>query len=222
METILQIFHNIENSKILITTPSNSGANLICEILLRHHNFGQTDLVRLHSYNASLKGKDNISNAIAKHSALLDTTYPGVVRDEFSDDESAESSIDRVCFLSDVQNFRIVITTCAMMGCMQSRPDAAVAYSHVFIDEAGQCTEPQALIPIDFLDRSNGQIVLAGDPKQLGPVVFSLSAKQYSLGKSLLSRIIELPIYEEKYDVRIMLYDIFCFISAHGNNYFYI
>lgn len=52
-------------------------------------------------------------------------------------------------------------------------------FSYVFIDEAGQATEPEALIPLTLLvngqttRRSTTQIVLAGDHMQLGPVVKS-------------------------------------------------
>ena len=50
-------------------------------------------------------------------------------------------------------------------------------FSHVFMDECGQALEPEALIPIaGLLDgghANGGQLVLAGDPKQLGPVLRS-------------------------------------------------
>lgn len=38
------------------------------------------------------------------------------------------------------------------------------------MDEAGQATELETLIPLAGLASSNTRIVLAGDPKQLGPV----------------------------------------------------
>lgn len=55
-------------------------------------------------------------------------------------------------------------------------------FSYVFIDEAGQATEPETLIPLGLMSSSDpshkgrlqGQLVIAGDPKQLGP---SISAK---------------------------------------------
>lgn len=47
-----------------------------------------------------------------------------------------------------------------------------------------------------FLDMyRDGQVVLAGDPKQLGPVIISVSAKSSGLGQSMLARFINYPSY---------------------------
>ena len=62
-------------------------------------------------------------------------------------------------------------------------------FTHVIIDEAGQAMEPEALIPIGLVSPENGQIILAGDPLQLGPVLTSSYAKTYDLGLSLLERL---------------------------------
>ena len=43
--------------------------------------------------------------------------------------------------------------------------------THIFVDEAGQSPEPDILIPwTQFNLNLKGQVVLAGDPHQLGPV----------------------------------------------------
>jgi len=43
--------------------------------------------------------------------------------------------------------------------------------------------------------RGGGQVVLAGDPKQLGPVITSSPAKSNGLGLSMLARFINYPSY---------------------------
>ena len=56
------------------------------------------------------------------------------------------------------------------------------SFTHIFIDEAGHATDPETVIPLTGLIRdavrSGVQIVLAGDPKQLGPVIRSPIAHQ--------------------------------------------
>lgn len=55
---------------------------------------------------------------------------------------------------------------------------------------------------IAFLDPyRDGQVVLGGDPKQLGPVVMSFLAKDCGLGLSMLSRFINYPSYLRNNDV---------------------
>ena len=67
-------------------------------------------------------------------------------------------------------------------------------FTHIFIDEAGHATEPECIIPVaDLLDPNHhrgGQLVLAGDPKQLGPILRSPITQEYGLGenKSSFSR----------------------------------
>ena len=50
-------------------------------------------------------------------------------------------------------------------------------FTHIFFDEAGEGMEPECLVPIVGLlgtkEDNAGQLVLAGDPKQLGPVLRS-------------------------------------------------
>ncbi|KAG1748034.1 P-loop containing nucleoside triphosphate hydrolase protein, partial [Suillus occidentalis] len=53
-------------------------------------------------------------------------------------------------------------------------------FTHIFVDEAGQATEPEVMIGIKTMADNATNIVLAGDPKQLGPII--RSKLQGSLG----------------------------------------
>lgn len=53
------------------------------------------------------------------------------------------------------------------------------------MDECGQATEPEALIPISL---THGRIVLVGDQAQLGPVVMSPDAVNEGMDVSLFQR----------------------------------
>lgn len=70
-------------------------------------------------------------------------------------------------------------------------------FTHIFIDEAGQACEPEALVPIKNLSDSKTNVVLSGDPKQLGPIIRSDIAVKLNFGVSLLDRLHEMPIYDE-------------------------
>lgn len=52
-------------------------------------------------------------------------------------------------------------------------------------------SEPEALVPISMIDPNKGQIILAGDPLQLPPIVLSNHAKDRGLGNSMLERYID-------------------------------
>lgn len=123
---------------------------------------------------------------------------------------------------TDIDKLRIVITTEGTTSALYKIGMQNGSFSHIFIDEAGQSKESETLLPLSmhfdvlnvvpilyyfimvffflifivFLNpRQGGQLVLAGDPKQLGPVVFSLLAKHNGLGQSMLARIINYPPY---------------------------
>ena len=97
---------------------------------------------------------------------------------------------------SQVRTVRVIAATCAMaqklaFACGGSLRDA---FTHVAVDEAGQATEPEALEAISRLlkpgDKGGHRVVLAGDPKQLGPVLRCALASSAALGVSLLERLI--------------------------------
>ena len=84
----------------------------------------------------------------------------------------------------------------------------------ILIDEAGQALEPEAVAPVATLLGPNGQLVLAGDPHQLGPVIHHTLAKEHGLETSLIERLMARPLYgrspvvgeagAQRYDVRVL------------------
>ncbi|GAA98489.1 hypothetical protein E5Q_05175 [Mixia osmundae IAM 14324] len=78
-------------------------------------------------------------------------------------------------------------------------------FTHLLVDEAGQCCEPEVLLPLAVMlpsgeldDRvRQPQIVLCGDVKQLGPTIDSEEARAHDFDQSLLERLSELPLYAE-------------------------
>lgn len=98
-----------------------------------------------------------------------------------------------------VKKSHIVAVTVASGGKL---PNEAISdhFTHVFLDEAGHAIEPMALSCFAEVAKASGGdlpvLVLAGDPKQLGPIIRSQVAKDFGLDKSLLERICECSPYQ--------------------------
>lgn len=73
-------------------------------------------------------------------------------------------------------------------------------FSHLLIDEAGQATEPMAycalaVVAVDDAICTSPQVILSGDPRQLGPVITADEVQ--NLGTSYLERLSGLPLYDD-------------------------
>jgi helicase MOV-10 len=64
-------------------------------------------------------------------------------------------------------------------------------FSHVFIDEAAQATEIEAMVVVKNTAISSTKLILSGDPKQLRPIIQSVIATELGLGISYLERLME-------------------------------
>ncbi|XP_023132929.2 RNA helicase Mov10l1 [Amphiprion ocellaris] len=170
IEAILQVYHFLPSSRILVCTPSNSAADLIC---IRLHDSGYLHAASLARVNASCRQNESI---------------PEVLRPYSREGED----IRHAAF------HRIVVSTCSSAGMFHSLGIQVGHFTHVFLDEAGQATEPESLIPISLVSERDGQIVLAGDPRQLGPIVKSKLADAFGLGVSLLERLMANSLYSRQ------------------------
>lgn len=168
VETILQILKKMPSSRILACTPSNSAADLIAERIHRSGQVKTSDMVRL---NAAQRNEDTVPDCVKPYCCYGDN-------------------------LDLASRYRVVISTCASAGILYTLGIKAGHFSHVFVDESGQATEPECLIPCGMVAGSDGQIVLAGDPMQLGPVLRSKHSRKYGLELSFLERLINTPLYQ--------------------------
>jgi len=92
------------------------------------------------------------------------------------------------------------------------------------IDEAGQCVEPEALIPLQY---NMNKLVLVGDHKQLPATVISRTAKDHRYDSSLFKRLFnfsEQLQFQQDQSSGVMLttqYRMHPSIAAWPNQYFY-
>ncbi|XP_017797933.1 PREDICTED: probable RNA helicase armi [Habropoda laboriosa] len=204
-ETILQILSTIPESRMLIATPSNSSANLIAERLVDSGVLKPSDMVRLIAYH--YLGSDSIPNKLLPYCATAE------LADETTIEKTKYNGVGpRLnCTMNVLGRHRITIGTCISLGILYNMGFPRGHFSHVLVDEAGQATEPEIMIPLNFIHSDYGQVVLAGDPLQLGPVVQSRIAKNFGLDESFLSRLLRhFPYqrdpngFEAQYDSRLV------------------
>lgn len=177
VEAAYQLWKNYPNSRVLICAPSNAAANEVAYRLV--DIIPKSDIFRLiGNYYSSVveKGFKKIIDII------------NVEKDKSWYMPSMEDLLKR----------RILITTIITAARLVNGGTPPGHFTHVFIDESGFATETQTLIPIagilssaEVQGKLTGQIILTGDPKQLGPRVHSSFAQHCGYGTSLLERLLK-------------------------------
>ena len=106
---------------------------------------------------------------------------------------------------------KIYISTLTALGPLMHLKFPQNQFTHVIIDEAGQAVETETMIPFSFLNNKHAQVIMAGDPKQLGPVVTSKISKEFQFERSFLERLSHHPFYlknfgpnRDEYDRRFL------------------
>uniref|UniRef100_A0A8C7NES8 RNA helicase n=1 Tax=Oncorhynchus mykiss TaxID=8022 RepID=A0A8C7NES8_ONCMY len=162
---------------ILACAPSNSASDLLCERLLGH-----MDPHCVYRLYASSRPLSTVPQNLLKHC-------------------NWDASQDSFVFPTKevLMGYKVIITTLVTAGRLVSGGIPVGHFTHVFIDESGQAVEPESIIGIaGLLHPEEGQLVLAGDPQQLGPILRSPLAMQYGMGISLLERLMkDNPLYQK-------------------------
>uniref|UniRef100_G1QHX7 RNA helicase Mov10l1 n=2 Tax=Nomascus leucogenys TaxID=61853 RepID=G1QHX7_NOMLE len=168
IEAVLQVHFALPDSRILVCAPSNSAADLVC---LRLHESKVLQPAAMVRVNATCRFEEIVIDAVKPYCRDGEDIWKA-------------------------SRFRIIITTCSTSGLFYQIGVRVGHFTHVFVDEAGQASEPECLIPLGLMSDISGQIVLAGDPMQLGPVIKSRLAMAYGLNVSLLERLMSRPAYQ--------------------------
>ncbi|KAM3933121.1 helicase MOV-10 [Leptodactylus fuscus] len=176
VEAIKQVLKHIPGCHVLACAPSNSASDLLCERLMNH--IDKKDIYRIMAASRDFHFvPENIKPCCNWNARTLAYEYP--------------------C-KNELMKYRVIITTLVTAGRLVSAQFPSGHFSHVFIDEAGHSVEPECVTAIaGILDvMVEGQLVLAGDPKQLGPVLRSPLAIENGLDISLLERLMtQNPLY---------------------------
>ncbi|XP_057315137.1 uncharacterized protein LOC130656324 [Hydractinia symbiolongicarpus] len=97
---------------------------------------------------------------------------------------------ERKCEMNLLLQADVICCTLSGAGCKAMnrafKNTSQIPFRCVIIDEAGQCSEPDALIPLQY---GPSKLVLVGDPAQLPATVLSQRASRYNFGQSLFERL---------------------------------
>jgi helicase MOV-10 len=165
------------DSKILICAPSNTAVDVVVErlsVILTEPR----QMLRLVAFS---RDKATVPDNILKY---------------------ANYDEDKDCFTNPepdvIKRYKIVAVTTSYAGRLANL-GVLDHFTHVFIDEAGHSVECEAIACVALTTKQSASnppvTVLAGDPKQLGPIIRSDIAKAFGLEKSLLERLSQLEPY---------------------------
>ncbi|WVZ55292.1 hypothetical protein U9M48_005971, partial [Paspalum notatum var. saurae] len=169
IEAVLQLYTAKKRANILICAASNTAADHILEKLLHaSYLIRPNDIFRLNAQSRQY--------------------------------EDVNADFIRFCFFEDrifkcpplqaLLQYKIVISTYTSSYLLQAEGIRRGHFSHIFLDEAGQASEPEAMVPLSGFCGRDTVVVLAGDPMQLGPVVYCKQAEKDGLGTSYLQRLL--------------------------------
>ena len=180
VEAIKQVWKLNTNSHIIATAPSNTSADLLATKLAK--DIPATDMMRLY---ASSRSRETVPDSLRPVSNLTDAGYVFPP-------------------MTQLAKYRILITTLINAGKLVSAMFPQNHFQHVFIDEAAQATEPETMVALAGIITPNPnnsyQIIMAGDPKQLGPIVRSVIAESGGMSISLMERLMATPPYSNTTD----------------------
>ncbi|KAG9019867.1 hypothetical protein FRB95_005495, partial [Tulasnella sp. JGI-2019a] len=182
VEAILQLVNRDPRVRILACTPSNEAADLLARRL--KSGLGPDRLFRL---NAPFRPVDKFPPDLLDYTFIEKFVRNGREREFFS-----------VRSAKDLAKYNVVVSTCMTAGIPYGIRMKTGHFGYIFIDEAGQAMEPEAMVPIKTISDPRTNFILSGDPLQLGPIIRSGVARALGLGISFLERLMKLKIYDEK------------------------
>ena len=171
IETCVELLRRRSDAKLLLAAPAAFAADILCSRLAQRVKFSTSELLRVNDIRRTVE-------------SVKPDVLPFCL--EIGEDMRATSpfSFYRSPTIAELKTARVIITSCTSAS-MLNTMSAHWTPTHIFIDEAAQALMPETLIPLSTA-RYGTAVILAGDSKQLGPVVHSVEAAKKGFNKSLL------------------------------------
>jgi len=175
VEAIRQILKTNPKAHILACAPSNSAADLIALRLV-----DALDETALFRFYAPSRYKNQVPDALLKYTAT---------------NEYGHFTVRPMAIM---KQFKVVVSTCVSASFAYGIGISRGHFTHIFMDEAGQATEPEVMISVKTIADNATNVILSGDPKQLGPIIRSAVARELGLEKSYMERLMERQPFDER------------------------
>ena len=185
VEGIRQLLRQNPLAKILACAPSNSAADLIAEKLA-----GALSPDELFRFYAPSRPKEATSSKLEKYSYRVQGTYT-------------------IPPMSRMTRFKVIVSTCVSASIFHGIGMERGHFGYIFVDEAGQATEPEVMIAVKTMADNGTRVILSGDHKQLGPIIRSDVARALGLETSYLERLMGRDGYEEVQNYGIRFYNFY-------------
>lgn len=175
VETVYQLNRQSEYLNILLVAPSNDAADILVEKLSTL--FPPSEMRRVIAYSRTI---DQVSPTIRPY-----------VTEGLSDVE--------MC--TEIMSYRIIVSTVNLAARFAYYGIPRGHFGALVVDEAGHTTEPEligiaaSLMDFKRQDSKVGQLVLAGDPKQLGPIITSDLCQKFGMSMSYMERLTGTDVY---------------------------
>uniref|UniRef100_A0A182Q4Z5 RNA helicase n=1 Tax=Anopheles farauti TaxID=69004 RepID=A0A182Q4Z5_9DIPT len=181
VEAILQIWKLRPKSRILVTATSNFACNELTSRLLKF--VPPDDIFRYFSLTTE-RDINGMDMKVIEVSNMFKGFFETPTKQDF-------------------YQTRILVCTVMNSARMLQLNIIASIYDYIFIDECGSSKELSALVPIGCIGtdpiqkKVQASIILAGDPKQLGPVTRFQFLRETPHDLSLLERLMAMPAYRK-------------------------
>ncbi|KAG1680363.1 hypothetical protein FOA52_015454 [Chlamydomonas sp. UWO 241] len=170
--------------RVLLCAPSNSAADQLAQRLLGPGGGRpRSELLRIIAFS---RDAADVPADLRGDGRLTDVTNYDEASGQFPTPSLSMLMAPRV---------RVVVCTLSLAAKLYHVGVPAGHFSHVMVDEAGHAEEPLHLCALAGLVGPSTRIVLAGDPRQLGPVVHSALAKRHGLDVSAMESQLARPPY---------------------------
>lgn len=178
VEAIRQLVRTNSSHRIIACAPSNSAADLIAS---RLKVLGNAQLFRLY--------------APSRNKKLVPDELLPFTHTTRSDDGVGVFGVPPLAIL---RRYKVIVVTCVSAPVLHGVGLPRGHFSHIFIDEAGQATEPESMASIKLLSNNNTNVILSGDPMQLGPIIRSPVARILGFELSYMERLMSLAWYNDR------------------------